>query len=147
MNKFNCVRVQYKRLHPEAQLPKRANPNDAASDLYSIETLWIKPGETTNIDTGLVFAVPAGYYVTINGRSSMNKLGLIPFRGIIDAGYNGPLMVTLTNTGAISHMIKKGDRIAQITLHECIYYEVEEVEEFSPEYSMRGTRGFGSSGK
>lgn len=146
MLKRNKVRVEYKKLHQDAQLPKRANPDDAASDVYSIEDVVISPGETASVNTGLVFVVPSGFYVTINGRSSMNKRGLIPFRGIIDAGYNGPLIVNLTNSGVSPYLIKKGDRIAQITLHHVIDYEAFEVEEFSDKYSMRGTKGFGSSG-
>ena len=140
------VRAEYKKLHPDAKLPKRANKHDAASDVASIEDCVIKPGETASISTGLIFVVPAGYYITINGRSSMNKRGLIPFRGIIDAGYCNALIVNLTNTSTEEYKISKGDRIAQITIHEVIDYEEHEVEEFSEGYSMRGTRGFGSSG-
>lgn len=141
------VKVEYKKVHPEAQLPKRANPCDAASDIYSIEDCIIAPSKTVSIDTGLIFVVPKGYYITINGRSSMNKLGLIPFRGVIDSGYNGTLIVNLTNTGNTDYVVNKGDRIAQITIHEVVEYEAIEVEEFSEGYNMRQTRGFGSSGK
>lgn len=141
------VRVEYKRLHPEAKLPTRANPDDAASDLYAVEDMTIHPGETKNVDTGLAFAVPAGWYTTINGRSSLNKRGLLAFRGVIDAGYTDRLMVSLTNTGAMPYSVKVGDRVGQLTVHRRIDYTATEVEEFSPTHSMRGSRGFGSSGR
>lgn len=141
------VRIEYKLNHPLAKLPTRAYESDAGSDLYSIEHLVIMPGETRNVDTGLIYVVPNGYYITINGRSSLNKRGLIAFRGVVDAGYQGNLMVSITNTGQTSYIVQPGDRVAQITVHRRLEQEAVEVLEFSPKYSMRGTNGFGSSGR
>jgi len=147
MDEAKRLRIEYKLLHEDAKLPTRANTHDAASDLYSIEELDIGPGETASIHTGLAFATPPGYYSTINGRSSLSKHGLIPFRGIIDAGYVGELIVTMTNTGKSTYSIHKGDRIAQLIIHKVLEYEPAAVAEFSDEYKTRGTNGFGSSGR
>lgn len=142
-----AVRVEVKTVHPDAKLPTRAYRDDAASDLYCVEEVVIPPGETANIETGVIFAVPPGYYVTVNGRSSLNRKGLVLTRGIIDTGYTGTMMVGIYNSRSEPYVFKKGDRVGQITLHRRLDYDSVLVEQFSPEYSIRGTRGFGSSGK
>jgi dUTP pyrophosphatase len=141
------VRLEYKLVHPKAKLPTRANLHDAASDLYAVESKVVAPGKTENIETGLILSAPPGHYITINGRSSLNKRGILAFRGIVDSGYLGTMKISLTNTTDELYEVKAGDRVGQFTLHKCLEYDAVEVEEFSPEYSTRGTKGFGSSGR
>lgn len=145
--KFGPIHMEYKLVHPDAKLPFRKRTTDAGYDLSSVEDKTIEPHSTENISTGIKIACPPGTYYTIEGRSSLWSLGIAPYRGIIDAGYNGDLMVTIMNISNKAYHISKGDRIAQILPHRQLDIDFTEVEKFSPDYDIRGESGFGSSGK
>lgn len=145
-----AIRSEIKFLHEDAQEPRRTRATDAGYDISSIEDAIIEPHGTANIQTGIALAVPPGFYYTVDGRSSMAMNGVIPFRGIIDSGYSGPLMVALMNFSDIPYEIHKGDRIAQVILHKQYDMDMTVIEDFSPEYSSRGDdgqAGFGSTGR
>jgi dUTP pyrophosphatase len=141
------VRLETKIIDKSAKLPFRKRTTDAGYDIASIEEVIIPPHGTKNINTGIIVSPPDGYYFTIEGRSSLAMHGVIPFRGTIDATYQGHLMVALTNVSDNSYTVKAGDRIAQIVLHPIINADFQLVEEFSPVDNGRATCGFGSTGQ
>jgi deoxyuridine 5'-triphosphate nucleotidohydrolase len=141
------VRLEFKLIDPEARVPYRKRDTDSGYDVYSIEDVTIKPHSTENIRTGIIVACPAGWYYTVEGRSSMWIAGVAPFHGIIDATYTGPLFVRLFNMSDAEYCIKKHDRVAQIILHKAYNAAFVEVEEFSTTHNQRGAAGFGSSGR
>ena len=137
--------VNFKLLEPNAKVPTRAYDTDAGYDLYSTHNEVIAPGEIKNIAIGIAMEAPKGYYFTIDGRSSLYKRGLMPLRGILDAGYQGPWFVAIFNAGKEPYEIKAGERAAQAILHKCETFVIKAVKEFEP--TPRGTKGFGSSGR
>lgn len=138
--------LKFKRLKPEAILPKYAHATDAAFDLCSIEDYILKPGERRVFFTGLASEIPEGYFVFIKGRSSLaTKGGIEVLAGIIDSGYRGDWGVVLINLGSEPYKINAGDRIAQAILFPVIQPDIIEVQEISP--STRGEGGFGSTGR
>jgi dUTP pyrophosphatase len=146
----NCntpVRVECKLIHPDAKLPVRSKQEDAGFDLTSIENKVIKPLSTIGIRTGIIFTAPSGYYFTIEGRSSLFNHGIVPARGIIDSTYCGEMIVALTNNTDTEYNVRKGDRIAQTIIHKVYGIDITNVDEFSPEYNIRGNAGFGSTGR
>lgn len=169
---INTIRLECVKLDPSAKIPYKERQTDAAYDIYSnidailppriklsllnrvmnlVGKLFQKdnsviPSET-NIPTGIALSCPAGYYYTIDGRSGLGFKLIQPFRGVIDAGYTGQIMVLLQNSGNEPYKIKKGDRIAQLCIHRIIDANIEVVENFSDDYVLRGTAGFGSSGR
>ena len=143
----NIPRMEVVVNHPDATLPHRSRASDAGYDVTSLINVTIKPGDIVNIDIGLSIVAPFGYYITVEGRSSMYKSGVVPFRGIIDGGYCGPLTVSLMNVGTEPYHINKGDRIAQICTHKLIHTDFTVVSKVSDDYNFRGNLGFGSSGK
>lgn len=144
---FKPIRAEHKLIHPLAKTPQRSKDTDAGYDLSSIEDVVLEPGMTKNVRTGVVVALPPGFYLTIEGRSSLFKSGVIPARGIIDATYTGEMIVALTNQSHTPYEIKIGERIAQFIPHKCESLDIFEVQEISPEYNIRGNNGFGSTGK
>jgi dUTP pyrophosphatase len=64
--------------------------------------------------------------------------------GVIDADYQGPLMISCWNRGNQSYTIAIGDRIAQLLLVPVGRPRLNIVNEFAP--SERGSGGFGSTG-
>jgi len=150
MNRALEVKAQFKQLHPDGSLPFKKRDTDAAYDIYSIEDAVVPAHGIKNVDSGIAVAVPPGYYFTVEARSSLGKIGIIPMRGIIDAGYCDVLKVILTNQTNEDYYVKKGDRIAQIIPHLHISMFFERIEKFGPEYSSRGSNGmdgWGSSGR
>lgn len=147
MNSKSIVRLEFQKVHPDGQLPWRKRETDAGYDIASIHDAVIPPHATVNIKTGIKVACPSGYFYAVEGRSSMWKVGVAPYRGIIDANYTGDLELTLYNISDVPYTVKKGDRVAQIILYSQIHAEFVEVETFSPDYNKRGELGFGSSGR
>jgi dUTP pyrophosphatase len=133
--------------HEAAKLPFRKRETDAGYDIYSVESVTLKPNRATIVRTGIHIASPPGFYYTIEGRSGLWLNGIFPNRGIIDATYCGEVVVSLVNVNDEPFQIDVGNRIAQIVLHRQYDAEFKVVEEFSPCYNERGTDGFGSSGK
>ena len=44
--------LKFKRIHPDAQIPAYAHPDDAGMDLRSVEELVVKPGARALVHTG-----------------------------------------------------------------------------------------------
>lgn len=142
--------IEFKKLSDLAKIPTKAHELDAAFDLYSAESLWIKPGERVAIKTDMAISIPKGYFGKIYGRSGLaRKFGLDTLGGVIDSGYLGNIIVMLINLSngneEESFHINIGDKIAQIAFHEVPLIKFIEVREF--ESTERAEKGFGSSDK
>lgn len=82
-------------------------------------------------------------------RSSISKttLRMANSVGLIDAGYRGPLLAMVYSTGK-DVTIGLGDRYFQIAGHELQPFErIEIVDEIPGGATIRGTGGFGSTGR
>lgn len=140
------VRLEAK-LGEGSALPYRKRTTDAGYDLFSTTEAIINPGEMVNIETGAIVSPPEGTYYSIEGRSSLWMIGIVPARGIVDATYQGPLSVALVNNSKVPFKVNIGDKIAQLILHKIIHADFAIVDEFSPVQEGRGKAGFGSSGR
>jgi dUTP pyrophosphatase len=140
--------VSVKKLDVDAHIPTKAHDDDAGWDLYSNENTVIYPGEKAVIKTGIVLAIPRGYYGRIAPRSGLAvKNGIDVLAGVVDAGYRNEIGVVLINHHIDNQFaITKGDRIAQVIFERVDPFELEEVLEFFNN-THRGMGGFGSSGK
>ena len=142
---FKIAEISVKKMHPDAQLPTRAHPDDAGMDLYSLEDFTLAPqaGHTTR--TGIALALPLGTVALVADRSSMAKRGVKTAGGVIDAGYRGELHIVLWNLSSTPIELKRGDRIAQLLILPVA--TPAPVEQESLDETARGTKGFGSSGR
>lgn len=142
-----------KRLHPDAILPKRNSEGAAGYDLFSVEDVTVSAPQLgpTVIATGISVAIPPGHYGRIASRSSLSlKYGIEVGGGVIDADYRGEIKVLLHNhmmprTVRSYFEVKKGDRIAQLIIEKIAIPEV--VEEGELTATVRGEKGFGSTGR
>ena len=133
------------RISEHAALPTRAYDGDAGWDLYVDEDVIIAPNTVADVPSGIAVAIPYGQYGRIVGRSSTHrKRGLSVVEGIIDAGYRGPLFAGVWNPQPESIRVERGERLAQLILCDVPAASFVEVGELPP--SLRGRRGFGSSG-
>lgn len=143
-------RLECKRVHKDAKYPYRKRATDAGYDLFSVKKVIVPAFSSREVPTGIKLVCPEGYYYTIEGRSGLRSKGILPYRGIIDAGYTGDTCVFMTNATPKRYVIAVGDKIAQILLHRVNDFDIAPVaqdEDFSPDYVIRGEKGFGSSGK
>ncbi len=143
------MRIRIKKLHPEAYLPEYAHGplEDAGLDIKSVEGALLEPGDPKAVATGLALEIPAGYEVQIRPRSGLalkHAITLPNSPATIDPGYRGEVKVILLNLGKTAYQIHPGDRIAQMVIAR---YEAVEWEEAELAESVRGTGGFGSSGR
>ncbi len=141
------VRLESKIIHEDGRLPFRKRTTDAGYDVYSAVDVTIPPRSNMSIDTGIIVSPPDGTYYSIEGRSSLWSKGIVPCTGIIDGTYQGPLKVVLINYTDEPYNVMKGDRIAQLILHQILHGDFAIVDEFSPIDNARGDQGFGSSGR
>ncbi len=143
-------RVLDARLGVSIPLPAYATSGSAAMDLRAApETaLTLEPGAAALVPTGLALHIgDPGWCALILPRSGLgHQHGLVlgNLVGLIDADYQGPLMISCWNRGQAAFTIAPGDRIAQLLLQPVAQARLVPVTEFAP--SMRGTGGFGSTG-
>jgi dUTP pyrophosphatase len=143
------VRVEFQRLSEAARAPERAHDHDAGWDLRANEATTIGPGERASVGTGIALAIPegcAGLVLPRSGLAARHGIALTNAPGLIDAGYRGEVRILLLNTDRSEPFeIAVGDRIAQLVIVDLP--EVEFTESGSLTETVRGTGGFGSSGR
>jgi dUTP pyrophosphatase len=138
------------RLGAEFPLPDYATALSAGMDLRAMidAPLTLAPGEAQLIPTGLALHIgDPELCAMILPRSGLgHKQGLVlgNLVGLIDADYQGPLMVSAWNRGQNPVSIAPGDRIAQLLFMPVARTRFRIVEEF--EQSARGAGGFGHTG-
>ncbi len=110
--------------------------------------LTLTPGETALVPSGLAIHVSdPGLCAVLLPRSGLgHKHGIVLGNGtgLVDADYQGPLMVSLWNRGHDAFTIEPGDRVAQLVLLPVVRAELQLVETF--ERTARGAGGFGHTG-
>ncbi|HQZ30751.1 MAG TPA: dUTP diphosphatase [Arenimonas sp.] len=146
--------IEFKRLDPrlgaEFPLPEYATAHSAGLDLRAMldQPIELAPGDAQLVPTGLAIHIGnPGLCAVILPRSGLgHKQGLVMGNlvGLIDADYQGPLMVSLWNRGRFPITITPGDRVAQLVFLPVARAVFRQVDEF--ERSARGEGGFGHTG-
>ena len=144
------IKVLVKKLEPLVKLPSYKTNGASGMDLmaYIDKSIELKPGESCLVPTGLTVAFPKEYEIQIRPRSGLaakNNISVLNTPGTIDSDYRGEIKIILFNHGKENFIINNNDRIAQMILTPTIKMELEETSELPQ--SIRGDRGFGSTGK
>lgn len=116
-------------------------------DLRAVEAITLAPGIPAAVPTGLTIELPPGYEAQVRPRSGLalkHAITVPNAPATIDPGYRGEIKVILLNLGRENYEIHPGDRIAQMVIAR---YEAIEWQEAELNSSVRGTGGFGSSGR
>ena len=130
--------------------PKYETKNSAGMDIKASLTspIVLKPLERILIKTGLFVELPNGYEAQVRPRSGLSlKKGITILNspGTIDADYRGEIGIILINLSNNNFEINDGDRIAQLVISK--YERISWVEVDSLSETLRGSDGFGSTGK
>ena len=141
------VRIVRRTANP---LPTYETADSAGMDLraHLDQAIDLGPGERTLIPSGLHLEIPPGYEGQVRPRSGLalkQGLTLVNAPGTIDADYRGDIGVILINLSKEDQRIEPGDRIAQLIFTPVTRAVLVEVDEL--ENSVRGTGGFGSTGR
>lgn len=162
------VPVAIELCHPDAKIPQYAHISDSGADVYALEDIVVKPGETVLVPTGLKVALLPGFELQVrpkSGRALKTKLRVANTPGTIDQGYRDEIKVIIENVeppikditvdddGKVTSIlygsdfvIGKGEKFCQLVLNEvpkAAFYRVSNVMEVDEENRLGG---FGSTG-
>ena len=133
------------------RLPAYATAGSAGLDLRACldAPLVLAPGAAELISTGLALHLgDPGLAAMILPRSGLgHRHGIVlgNLVGLIDADYQGPLMVSCWNRGTAPFTIEPMERIAQLVVVPVVRADFRVVDDFAA--SARGEGGFGSTGR
>ena len=144
------VKVLIKKLDPAVEMPSYKTTGASGMDLMAFVDKPIKlaPKNSCLVPTGLSVAFPQECEIQIRPRSGLaakNNISVLNTPGTIDSDYRGEIKIILFNHGNLDFIINNKDRIAQMILMPVYKMEIEEVENLPQ--TLRGKRGFGSTGK
>ncbi|MGN0858405.1 MAG: dUTP diphosphatase [Stenotrophomonas sp.] len=131
-------------------LPAYATEASAGMDLRAaLEVpLALEPGDAALVPSGVAIHIgDPNLCAVILPRSGLgHRHGIVLGNGtgLIDADYQGPLLISVWNRGREAFTIQPGDRIAQLVLLPIARVTLEVVDTFAA--SARGAGGFGHTG-
>jgi dUTP pyrophosphatase len=168
MNKNDAYKIEVQLLE-DGKLPTKANLTDAGFDVFATEDVVIFPGQVIKTPLNICMKLPAGSWARVETKSGLGSKGMLVYAGVIDEGYRGVPHVVATNlnwnleweqrsdggyepkasqaNNIKPIIIKKGEKIAQITMNEhSNEYFMVQVDKIDTD-TERSLKGFGSSGK
>ena len=144
------LKVLDARFGTQWELPAYATEHSAGLDLRAAldAPLELQPGDAALIPSGhaIHIADPTLCAVILPRSGLGHKHGIVLGNGtgLIDADYQGPLMISTWNRGNAAYTIAPGDRIAQLVLLPIVRATLQVVDTFDA--SARGAGGFGHTG-
>ena len=131
-------------------LPEYATAASAGMDLRAaleVEQV-LHPGDAMLVPSGLsIHIADPGLCALVLPRSGLgHRHGIVLGHGtgLIDADYQGPLLISVWNRSREAFTIQPGDRIAQLVLVPIVRAKLKVVDTFAG--SARGEGGFGHTG-
>ena len=164
--------VYFAKTNENAIIPTKLREN-AGYDLYACldeDIFVIDPFETKLVPTGIAWACSEEYYMQIEERSSTGTKGIKRSAGIVDSGYRGEIKVAIFNANnrplVFSNLEENEikERMPQLenfllyttkkAIAQGVIHRVEDMQTFELSLeellsipSVRGDKGWGSSGK
>lgn len=131
-------------------MPAYATTASAGLDLRAAldAPLTLQPGDAALVPSGLAIHLAdptlCALVLPRSGLGHRHGIVLGNGTGLIDADYQGPLLISLWNRGREAFTIEPGDRIAQLVVVPIVRATLQVVDTF--EESERGSGGFGHTG-
>ncbi|MBA8882963.1 dUTP diphosphatase [Dokdonella fugitiva] len=145
------LKVLDARLGREFPLPSPATAASAGIDLRAMvdAPLVLAPGASALVPSGIAIHIGDPFLCAVvlprSGLGHKHGIVLGNLVGLIDADYQGPLLISCWNRSDAAFTIAPGERIAQLVIMPIVRAAFRVVDEFAP--SERGEGGFGSSGR
>jgi dUTP pyrophosphatase len=144
------VKLLDPRFGDEWPLPAYATEASAGMDLRAAleAPLTLAPGDTALIPSGISIHLADPHLCAVvlprSGLGHRHGIVLGNGTGLIDADYQGPLLISAWNRSQESFTIQPGDRIAQLVVLPITRVSLQVVDTFAD--SARGEGGFGHTG-
>ena len=110
--------------------------------------LMLEPGDAALVPSGIALHLGDPHLCAVvlprSGLGHRHGIVLGNGTGLIDADYQGPLLISVWNRGHETFTIQPGDRIAQVMVLPVVRVHLQVVDTFAD--SARGTGGFGHTG-
>lgn len=151
MQAMKTVNLKILDARMRAYLPTYATPGSAGLDLRACTDApqVIAPGATLLVPTGLAIHIAdPGYAALMLPRSGLgHQHGIVlgNLVGLIDADYQGQLMISTWNRSTVPFTLEPMERLAQLVIVPIQQVAFNVVEDFP--LSDRGAGGFGSTGR
>ncbi len=145
------MRILNPKMGTEIPLPTYATEGAAGLDLRACidEPMEILPGATVLIPTGLAIYLEdtnfAGIVLPRSGLGHKHGIILGNAVGLIDADYQGELMISCWNRSQTAFTLNVGERLAQYVIVPVVQAKFEIVDTF--EETERAEGGFGHTGR
>lgn len=111
---------------------------------HTIDEITINPQRMINVRTGVSIKLPHGTWGDIRSRSStFATRKLFIMNGTIDEGYTGELSIFIWNPTLEPHIVKNGDRLAQLVICPRLVPTINKIDKLPT--TDRGISGFGST--
>jgi dUTP pyrophosphatase len=130
--------LKVKKLEEEAKIPTRKHITDAGMDVYALEEVIIPSHQIEVVRTGVIADFPDSTVALVWPKS---RSDFLVGAGVIDCGYQGEILVKVTNISSNPLKIEKHQGLAQIVIVPVICPPVEEVDNIHQEESDRGATG------
>ena len=144
------VKILDPRFRTEWELPQYATQGSAGLDLRAAldAPVTLPPGDAALVPSGLAIFLQdpqlCGVILPRSGLGHRHGIVLGNGTGLIDADYQGPLLISLWNRGNDAFTVQPGDRIAQLVVVPIARVTMHVVDSFAD--TTRGDGGFGHSG-
>ncbi|AXI82592.1 dUTP diphosphatase [Xylella taiwanensis] len=144
------IKILDSRLGTVWPLPAYATEASAGLDLRAVlnAPVILAPGDAELISSGLAIHLgdPSLCAVVLPRSGLGHRHGIVLGNGtgLIDADYQGPLLLSIWNRGHEAFTIEPGDRIAQLVVLPMVRVVLQVVDTFAD--SGRGAGGFGHTG-
>ncbi len=144
------VKLLDPRFGDEWPLPAYATEASAGLDLRAAleAPLALAPGDAALVPSGIAIHLADPHLCAVvlprSGLGHRHGIVLGNGTGLIDADYQGPLLISVWNRGREPFVIQPGDRIAQLVVMPIARVSLQVVDTFAD--SARGEGGFGHTG-
>lgn len=144
------VKLLDPRFGDEWPLPGYATEASAGLDLRAAleAPLALAPGDAALVPSGIaIHLADPNLCAVVLPRSGLgHRHGIVLGNGtgLIDADYQGPLLISVWNRGSEAFTIQPGDRVAQLVVLPVTRISLQVVDTFAD--SARGEGGFGHTG-
>lgn len=117
----------------------------------NIEKIFLEPGQSVNIPSGIKLKIPTGHALIFFNKSGVGmKKQLDVLACVVDESYQNEVHINLVNNGDLTQEINAGEKIVQgvvLPVNYCVPEEAKDVDDlYNGVVTSRGQGGFGSSG-
>ena len=141
-SKFSEI-VTFKKLHPNAKLPKQGTTGSIGFDVYLPSSITLPPKQITKIPTGLAASFPNTMYLRITDRSSLALQNLSIKGGVVDSDFRGNITILMQNNTEVPITFTQDQKVAQFIFEKAAVPQIVLAE--SLDETERKEGAFGST--